>query len=548
MTTPAGYYQRELQHHRGMTANPGPSTMKYITIFHANLNYAYLTPDRYEFVIRNAYEMTLDTMAERFPDTPYVFEASGYTIEQIAERTPDVLEKLKAAIDSGQCEFMGSPYAHPMLPNFPEEDGIWSLKFAVEAFEKHLGIQPKSFWNPECGWRDYIPRQVIAAGYENLLGDFEAYSRSLGPDGKPLRPEIYEAEHSDDPAFYNFQFAYDLPGTEQAIHFPFKKVHGDPEGKLRTFLRTDRIAQYGVRYFMGMEGYSHAEYLELIRKYSQQPAGETEGALIIFADDAEYIGTNGWFRLKYQNKPDNTFEKVEGAQQMLIDLISACNEMGSFCTFDHACRQLPPLEQELNFDNDSAWHGAKASTWASTPMAKLLRPWQDLVRQKLHEQADTMDKASYRRAWFCLTNSFNSDGQWPPTLPDAPHIIHPFNYRYNFENLLMAEALVAGVDREKLDSDPVATLTQILSIQQDLVLNKARQLEAEGDDQQKADGAKARALIEQSRNVDSIRQASDKVLYPADYTIRADALVEARRLVGGVMIEKVPTNLKRDDS
>ena len=26
--------------------------MQYITIFHANLNYAYLTEDRYEFVIR----------------------------------------------------------------------------------------------------------------------------------------------------------------------------------------------------------------------------------------------------------------------------------------------------------------------------------------------------------------------------------------------------------------------------------------------------------------------------------------------------------------
>ncbi|NQV32486.1 MAG: hypothetical protein HQ515_07315, partial [Phycisphaeraceae bacterium] len=81
--------------------------MQYITIFHANLNYAYLTPDRYEFVIRTAYEMTFDTMREGFPKTPYVFEASGYTIDEMATRTPDVLEKLKAAIGTGQCEFMG---------------------------------------------------------------------------------------------------------------------------------------------------------------------------------------------------------------------------------------------------------------------------------------------------------------------------------------------------------------------------------------------------------------------------------------------------------
>ena len=57
--------------------------MKYIAIFHANLNYAYLTPDRYEFVIRESYELIFDTMREEFPDTQYVFEASGYTLEQV---------------------------------------------------------------------------------------------------------------------------------------------------------------------------------------------------------------------------------------------------------------------------------------------------------------------------------------------------------------------------------------------------------------------------------------------------------------------------------
>jgi hypothetical protein len=70
-------------------------------IFHANLNYAYLDPDKYEFVIRNSYELLFDTMAENFPNTKYVFEASGYTIEQMAKLTPDVLDKLKAAIANG---------------------------------------------------------------------------------------------------------------------------------------------------------------------------------------------------------------------------------------------------------------------------------------------------------------------------------------------------------------------------------------------------------------------------------------------------------------
>ena len=114
------------------------------------------------------------------------------------------------------------------------------------------------------------------------------------------------------------------------------------------FLRTDRIAQFGVRYFMGMQGYTFAKYMALIDKYSQQHPGEPEGALIIFADDAEYVGTNGWFRLKYENKPDNTFEHTPASRQKLIDLVAACRKRGSFCTFDEACR-LPPNAENDHF-------------------------------------------------------------------------------------------------------------------------------------------------------------------------------------------------------
>lgn len=511
--------------------------MKYVMIFHANLNYAYLNPDKYEFVIRNSYELIFDTMAENFPNTKYVFEASGYTIEQMAILTPDVLEKLKKAIANGTCEFMGSPYAHPMLPNFPLEDDIWSFKFAMDVFEKYLGMKPKSFWNPECGWRSYVPHAAIANGAKNLIGDFEAYSRSKGIDGKPLRPEIYEKEFSDDPSFYSFDFKYDLEGTERAIHFPFTNIEGVEKGQLRMFLRTDRVAQFAVRYFMGMEGYTFEKYIDLIKKYSAQNEGESEGALIIFADDAEYVGTNGWFRLKYQNKPDNVFEQTPQSKEKLIALVKEVEKMGEFITYDDACN-LEPLSDVMNVDDDAAWHGARASTWASTPMARILRPWQDLVREKLHEVKDKLDEKTIEKVWYHLTNSYNSDGQWPPTLPHAPHIIYPFNYKYCFDNLLAAEVLVGGVDRSKLTTSPVDTIKEILSIQQNLVLDKAKTM-LNGSEEDKKNAEHAIYLIESSNNLDSITSASDKVLYPSDYEVRANALIAARRLVGGVELEKV---------
>ena len=314
-------------------------------------------------------------------------------------------------------------------------------------------------------------------------------------------------------------------GAERAIHFPFNRVAGLPKNKLKMFLRSDRIAQFGVRYFMGMKGYTFEKYLALIDRYSEQHPGEPEGAVIIFADDAEYVGTNGWFRLKYENKPDNTFEHTPESREKLIALVKACRRRGTFCTFDEACR-LPPNPEAIHFDDDTAWHGGRASTWAQTPMAELLRPWQDLVRDKLLRSRLRGDRL--RRAWFHLTNSYNSDGQWPPTLPDAPHIIHPFNYAYCFDNLLQAELLVGGVDRRRLKPNALATLRRILGPQQKLILAKAK----------KQHHQLAGALIETSQNLDSAR-SSPAVLQPSEYGVRADALVAARRLVGGVEIEAV---------
>ncbi|MGC9451516.1 MAG: hypothetical protein ACP5I4_08720 [Oceanipulchritudo sp.] len=511
--------------------------MKYVAIFHANLNYAYLTEDQYAFVIREAYEMTFDTMRERLPGTKYVFEASGYTIEMMAKHRPESIEKLKQAIGRGECEFMGSPYAHPMLPNFPRKDMAWSLEFSHRAYEKHLGLRPVSFWNPECGWRSHVPELVREAGYRYLTGDFESYSRAMGVDGTPQRPEIHEKEATKEKNFYSFGFKYDLPGDDHALHYPFNRIHGLEEDQLRVFLRSDRICQYAVRYFMGMEGYSHDEYMETIRRYSGRTEGRSEGAVVIFADDAEYIGTNGWFRLKYQNEPDAVFEKVPDAQEKLIRLVEGVKELGEFITFAEAC-ELEPNREVVTWDDDAAWHGAKASIWAETPMARLLRPWQDLVREKLNSIEASLGTEHREQAWYHLTNSYNSDGQWPPTLPQAPHIIHPFNYQYCFENLLKADLLVGGVDMEKLEPKAVETLQRILSMQQDLILNKAEQLQENGSAEEKRKAGLAKALIETSRDLESVERTGGRILYASDYTVRAEAMVEARRLVGGVVIEQ----------
>ena len=377
--------------------------------------------------------------------------------------------------------------------------------------------------------------QVAASGYRNLLQEFEQYSRSVDTGGKPLRPEIFDVEKIDNSQFYNFEFKYDLPGTEKALHFPFKNLEGMSPDTLRIFLRTDRVAVFGVRYFMSHPGHSLENYIALIRKFSQQKPGEPEGALIIYADDAEYVGTNAWYNLKYCNNPDQIFERMPDAQEKLVAMVEAVRGLGEFTTFDRACAELPPLEDKIAFIDNMAWHGGQASNWAGTPMAKLLRPWQDLVREKLKSVEHMLCPDVLDRIWFHLTNSYNSDGQWPPTTKASPHIIYPFNYKFNFENLLAAELFLGGVDRSRINTDPLATMTAIFTMQQDMVLEKAEAILMTGADEEKRNAALAKELIFRSRDTTSIPPGT-KVLYPSEYEVRADALILARQLVGGVVV------------
>jgi hypothetical protein len=267
--------------------------MKYVMIFHANLNYAFLEPHKYEQVIRASYEVIIDTFRESCPQARYVFEASGFTIDTIAAVCPDVLAKLKDAVSSGQCEFMGSPYGHPMLSNFPEEDGRWANEFSMRAYEKQLGFRPESGWNPECGWMQYVPRTFRDVGYKYLTLDFESYKISTDPAYAAVE------RHHDRTLHWGGNLPwYDLSADEPALHFPFANVVPGLGG----FCRSDRLAGKAIGYFLG-----GATLEEFMTNLAAWRGTREDGGLIMVADDAEYCGTTAYFFVKHFSDYSKSF-------------------------------------------------------------------------------------------------------------------------------------------------------------------------------------------------------------------------------------------------
>jgi hypothetical protein len=381
--------------------------MKYVSIFHANLNYAFLEPHKYEQVIRASYETIIDGHAKVGPEAKYVFEASGYTIDVMADKCPDVLAKLRRAIESGQCEFMGAPYAHPVMANIPEEDGYWTNEFSQRAYEKHLGFRAESFWNPECTWMQWVPRAFRKAGAKYLTLDFESYMNSNDKEyawvEKNRATDIYWGGHMP---------WFDLDPNCKFLHRPFRDITPGLHG----FCRSDRLVGKYISYFLGK--ISLEDYLANVKHWS----GTGDGATIVIADDAEYCGTTGYFYVKYYRDYSRSFSIRPDAAEKLDALIKGLLALGPLATFKEACETVPPVEEPFFVEDRYAWHRTYSDCWGGTPEAKALDPELAELRKEYKKYCQPIAEGTHRdrflplaeKFWFHMTNSANSDGRWPP--------------------------------------------------------------------------------------------------------------------------------------
>ncbi len=411
--------------------------MNYVAIFHANLNYAFLEPEKYERTIRASYEVIFDTFAKFPDDVKYVFEASGYTIDEMARRTPDVLAKLRAAIERGQCEFMGAPYAHPIMANVPEEDGRWANIFSMRTYERHLGFRPASSWNPECTWMQYVPKTFRDAGYRYLTLDFESYMICNDKEYGWV-----ERNRAHDMQWGGHLPWYDLDPDCPALHQPFRDIVPGLHG----FCRSDRLVGKYVGYFLGKLPLS--DFLDNVRKWSG--AGD-RGATIIIADDAEYTGTTGYFYVKHSGDYSRSFDVDPGAGDKLENLINGVLKLGPMITFREAC-ELEALDEPFFVEDRFAWHRTYADAWANTPEA---RQWEPVLQEMRFDYRNNVQPVAEHPAhaerfrklvekfWFHLTNSANSDGRWPP----PPFKTCPFNRQWVLNEIESARKALTELKR-----------------------------------------------------------------------------------------------------
>lgn len=452
---------------------------KVIFMPHANIQYSQLAPEKRAWVMKNCYEKLFDIIDNG--DYKIAFEASGITIDEMAEKAPEVLAKLKKLVGEGKIEPVSSPYIHFMLSNIPKEVCVHSLKHSLDVWEKHVGKRPKIGWNPECGWASYIPDVYKECGLEALVMDADSLMLSFDEIRKATGLAFDVSGHSNKNHLFKIEeYIKDKPQFLKYITNPSVAPNG-----LKLIFRSDCMANLLLWYLMGAteglrdEPINMDEIKKMLDNWKERIA-DTGSFIMPYAEDAEYIGSSAYFYVKQFNQA-RFFESEPGSVDRFKEILDVTKEKGyEFATPSEVLTSAEILENNYvdNIENGVAWHGGTAKAWANTEYSRIMDPvclsilnGIKAVAMHLGETLDALD-TDLNNAMLALASAWVSDSRWPP----APTSPGRFNVRESLEDMYKANDCIKnamennGIAEKKGLYSPNLMKTQIKAID-DLLMN-----------------------------------------------------------------------------
>lgn len=412
---------------------------------HANIQYSQLPPERRLWVIENCYEKLFDLIAEN--DYKIAFEASGITIEEMANKSPRCLNKLKRLVAEGKVEPVSSPYIHFMLANIPKEICVYSLKHSLDVWEKYVGKRPEIGWNPECGWSGYILDVYKEAGLKALVMDADSLLLSFEEIREATGLKYDVAGHSNKNQLFKIEEYIDgKPEFLQFITNPSVAPNG-----MKMIFRSDCMANLLLWYLMGAtegmreEPINREEIKAMLERWKDRI--EKTGSFIMpYAEDAEYIGSSAYFYVKQFNQA-RFFEEEPKSVERFYEILHMAEEAGyEFATPSEVLEKGKLIENNFVecIENGVAWHGGTAKAWANTEYSRIMDPvclsileGIKAIAGKLGETSDTLNE-DLDQAMKFLASAWVSDSRWPPE-PTSPG---RFNVRESLDDMYRANEAV----------------------------------------------------------------------------------------------------------
>ena len=454
-----------------------PNKQKIIFMPHANIQYSQLDPKRRAWVAENSYRPLFELIDKG--DYKIAFEASGRTLDVLAEEAPEVLALLKKLVSEGKVEPVGSPHIHVMLANIPREVALDTLKEGLKTWERHIGVRPRTGWNPECGWSSTLPDLYREAGFESLVMDADSFLLSF-PEIREATGLKYDVQgHSNKNHLFKIEeYIKDKPQFLRYLTNPSVAPNG-----LKMIFRSDCMANPMLWYLMGAtEGMRKdpvqlSEITAMLRNW-QKRIEESGSFIMPYAEDAEYIGTSAYFYVKQFNQA-RFFEPEPRSVTRFRQLLDLARNTGYELSTPSdviASAATPNVNDRIDcIENGAAWHGGTYKAWANTSYSLIFDPvcrmiYDGIVAVRKH----IGNTPELEKAMKAVTSAYVSDSRWPP-LPTTPG---RFNVRESLDDLFAAnrflgEAMEKGGIGEKraIYSAPLME-TQIRLIEQKLMDQK----------------------------------------------------------------------------
>lgn len=152
-----------------------PNTLSLYCFFHLNLAFSSIPEECRGEVIEKCYRPLLE-LAQRH-DWVIGFEASGYTLEEIALRDPEWIQEFRLLCAQGRAEFIGSGYSQLIGPLAPAQVNHANQRIGLEVYEKLLGFRPRLALVNEQAFSSGLVDIYRQAGYQGLIMEWDNPAR-----------------------------------------------------------------------------------------------------------------------------------------------------------------------------------------------------------------------------------------------------------------------------------------------------------------------------------------------------------------------------------
>jgi len=104
-------------------------------------------------------------MADRPPHVKTLINLDARAYEFMAEKFPEVAERLKRYLAAGKVELIGGTYSQPMGTMYSGESNIRQIAWGREVIRKALGYEMVTFLEEEDFSHPQVPQMVAGAGF-----------------------------------------------------------------------------------------------------------------------------------------------------------------------------------------------------------------------------------------------------------------------------------------------------------------------------------------------------------------------------------------------